>query len=110
MCRTRVSLFLLPSLCLCASVVSPCLANPPSATYVFPAGAQRGTAVEVRVGGLFLYDKPAFEVTGSGVTATPHLAPAKRVWFEGPVLPLPESQQQEDYPADMHAKITLAKD
>jgi hypothetical protein len=99
------------SLCvLCASVVNTAFSNPPTASYIFPAGAQRGTAVEVRVGGLFLHDKPAFEVTGPGVTATPHLAPAKRIWFEGPVLPLPESQQQEDYPADLQGKITLAKD
>src|SRR4051812_31841258 len=99
-------------LCLCASAVSsaPVFANPPTVSYVFPAGAQRGTSVDVRVGGLFLHDKPAFEVTGSGVTATPFLAPAKRVWFEGPVLPLPESQQQEDYPADLSGKVTLAKD
>jgi hypothetical protein len=85
-------------------------ANPPAASYVFPAGAQRGTSVEVRVGGLFLYDKPAFEITGPGVTHSPHLTPAKRVWFEGPVLPLPESQQQEDYPADLHGTVALAKD
>jgi hypothetical protein len=85
-------------------------ANPPSATYIFPAGAQRGTTVEVRVGGLFLHDKPAFEITGQGVTAPPHLTPVKRVWFEGPVLPLPESQQQEDYPADVQGKVVLAKD
>src|SRR5687768_3790820 len=104
------SLCLLSSLCLCVSVVSPVRANPPVAAYVFPAGAQRGTAVEVRVGGLFLHDRPAFEVTGPGVTHSPHLAPAKRIWFEGPVLPLPESQRQEDYPADMQGKVTVAKD
>ena len=77
--------------------------------YVFPAGAA-AAAVDVRVGGLFLHDKPAFEVTGPGITASPYLAPAKRVWFEGPVLPLPESQRQEDYPADLSGKVTLAKD
>jgi hypothetical protein len=66
--------------------------------------------VEVRVGGLFLHDAPGFEVTGPGITASPRLAPAKRIWFEGPVLPLPESQQQEDYPADLRGKVTVAKD
>ena len=101
------------SLCaLCAFVVnsSPLCANPPTVSYVFPAGAQRGTSVDVRVGGLFLHDKPAFEVTGPGVTASPHLTPTKRVWFEGPLIPIPESQQQEDYPADMRGKVTLASD
>ncbi|MBN9121420.1 MAG: hypothetical protein J0I06_20090 [Planctomycetes bacterium] len=91
-------------------MVSPSPANPPTASYIFPAGAQRGTAVGVRVGGLFLHDAPAFEVTGAGVTASPRLAPARRVWFEGPLLPLPESQQQEDYPADLSGKISVAKD
>lgn len=95
---------------LCGLSGKSAFANPPTASYVFPAGAQRGTAVSVRVGGLFLHDKPAFELTGTGVQAPPHLAPAKRVWFEGPVLPLPESQQQEDYPADYTGKLTVAKD
>ena len=107
----NVTFSLCVSLCsLCAFVVNSSSANPPAVAYVFPAGAQRGTAVEVRVGGLFLHDKPAFEVGGPGVGASPHLAPANRVWFEGPVLPLPESQQQEDYPADLTGKISVAKD
>ncbi|VTS00851.1 Putative pre-peptidase OS=Singulisphaera acidiphila (strain ATCC BAA-1392 / DSM 18658 / VKM B-2454 / MOB10) GN=Sinac_2823 PE=4 SV=1 [Gemmata massiliana] len=92
---------------LCIPVV---FANPPTVNYIFPAGAQRGTSVDVRVGGLFLYDKPAFEVTGPGLTHSPHLAPAKRVWFEGPLLPLPESQQQEDYPADTRGNVAITKD
>ena len=36
------------------------------------AGAQRGTSVEVRVGGLFLHDGPAFEITGPGIAAELH--------------------------------------
>ncbi len=98
------------SLCVLCVFVVRSSANPPTAAYVFPAGAQRGTAVEVRVGGLFLHDKCDFEVTGAGVVASPHLVPAKRVWFEGPLLPIPESQRQEDYPADMQGKVTVAKD
>jgi hypothetical protein len=85
-------------------------ANPPTASYIFPAGGQRGTTVEVRVGGLFLHDHCEFELTGPGVKASPALTPTKRVWFEGPLLPLPESQQQEDYPADMRGTVALAKD
>lgn len=101
---------LLLSLCGFCGLCGEISANPPTVSYVFPAGAQRGTTVDVRVGGLFLHDAPAFEVTGPGVAVSPRLAPAKRIWFEGPILPLPESQQQEDYPADLHGKVTVAKD
>jgi hypothetical protein len=66
--------------------------------------------VSVRVGGLFLHDKCGFDLSGPGVAASPELTRTKRVWFEGPLLPLPESQQQEDYPADMAGTVTIAKD
>src|SRR5262245_40860114 len=110
MVRNHYLVCLLFSLCLCASVVSSASANPPVASYIFPAGGQRGTTVPVRVGGLFLHDKPAFEVTGAGVAHSPHLTPARRVWFEGPLLPIPESQAQEDYPADYLGRVTIAPD
>ena len=77
----------------------------PSASYIFPAGGQRGTTVDVRVGGLFLHDKCG--VRGRPAPASPRRRtsrPPSRIWFEGPVLPLPESQQQEDYPADMRGQ------
>ncbi len=102
--------FSLCALCVLRSEPSSVFATPPTASYIFPAGGQRGTTVPVRVGGLFLHDKCEFDVTGPGVTASPRLTREKRLWFEGPLLPLPESQQQEDYPADMHGSITLAKD
>jgi hypothetical protein len=85
-------------------------ANPPTASYIFPAGGQRGTTVPVRIGGLFLHGQCEFDLFGPGIASSPTLRPMKRLWFEGPVLPLPESQQQEDYPADMTGTITLAKD
>ena len=47
------SLCLLSSLCLCASVVSSASAAPPAITYLYPAGAQRGTTAEVTVAGTF---------------------------------------------------------
>ncbi len=85
-------------------------ANPPTASYIFPAGAQRGTKVNVRVGGLFLYQKCGFEMLGPGVTAPTHLTSTKTTWFEGPILPLPDSQRQEDYPKDMTGTIAVAAD
>src|SRR6476646_2042198 len=80
---------------------SPAFSNPPVASYIYPAGGQRGATVPVRVGGLFLHEKCGFALDGKGLTASPQLVRAKPLWFEGPLLPLPESQQQEDYPADM---------
>lgn len=85
-------------------------ANPPVASYVFPAGGQRGTTVKVRVGGLFLYRSCGFELLGPGVEASKRLESTKTVWFEGPLLPLPESQQAEDYPRDMAGTVRIAAD
>ena len=85
-------------------------ANPPIASYVFPAGAQRGTTVDIRVGGLFLHERCGFELAGKGITASHDLVPARKVWFEGTVLPLPDSQRQEDYPSDMSGNVSVAKD
>ena len=85
-------------------------ANPPVASYIFPAGAQRGAKVNVRVGGLFLYQKCGFEMLGPGITAPAHLLSTKTTWFEGPLLPLPDSQRQEDYPKDMAGALVIAAD
>src|SRR4051794_29748709 len=84
----------LASLCLC----SPCRADAPEASFLFPAGGQRGTTVKVRVGGLNLHDRCNWELLGPGVVAGKHLTRIKTRWFEGPMLPLPASQQKEDYP------------
>jgi hypothetical protein len=104
--------YLCAPLCLCASVVSSsdARANPPVASYIFPAGGQRGTTVPVRVGGLFLHEKCGFALDGNGLTVPKRLVRTKPLWFEGPLLPLPESQQQEDYPAGMTGTIGIARD
>lgn len=83
-------------------------ANPPVASYIFPAGAQRGTKVDVRAGGLFLHDRCTFQLTGKGVSTSHDLVSTKKVWFEGPILPLPDSQRQEDYPTDMFGWVSVA--
>jgi hypothetical protein len=85
-------------------------ANPPGASYIFPAGGQRGTKVNVRVGGVFLYQECGFEMLGPGVTAPKKLNRTKTTWFEGPLLPLPDSQRVEDYPKDMAGTLGIAKD
>lgn len=85
-------------------------ADPPGLTYLFPAGGQRGTKVTFRAGGLCLYDRCGFALLGPGVTAERELKRTRTVFFEGPILPLPESQRQENYPKDMLGTLTIAPD
>jgi hypothetical protein len=80
-------------------------ADAPVASYLFPAGGQRGTTVKVRAGGLFLHDKCSWELTG--LKTSPHLTRIPTRWFEGPMLPLPDSQRQEDYPQDMLGEVVI---
>lgn len=98
------------TLAILLGAAAPLRGNPPVASYIFPAGGQRGTAVPVKVGGLFLHDECGFELLGPGVRATPRLKRTATRWFEGPLLPLPDSQRAEDYPKDMAGRITLAAD
>ncbi len=83
-------------------------AAPPVAVYVYPAGGQKGTTVPVRVGGLFIHQTCQFNLDGKGVTPAQTLRRGPAIWFEGPVLPLPDSQQQEDYPADLLGSVLIA--
>ena len=91
-------------------VASTAHAEAPVAMYIFPAGAQRGTTTEVKVGGLFLHSRCGFEMLGPGVNAPAELRRTQTLWIEGPVLPLPDSQRQEDYPQDMAGSIKIAAD
>jgi hypothetical protein len=88
----------------------PLRANPPESAYIFPAGGQRGTKVKVHVGGMFLHQKCLWEMLGPGVTANKELTRVPTLWFEGPLLPLPDSQRSEDYPRDMAGEVAIAKD
>jgi hypothetical protein len=85
-------------------------ADAPVASYIFPPGGQRGTTVEVRVGGLNLNAKASFEILGAGVEAPAEVCRTETLWLEGPLLPLPESQQAEDYPKDYAGRLTIAAD
>ena len=82
-------------------------ADTPSVAYIFPAGGQRGTTVDVRIGGHFLHGGCPFEIDGPGVSATKRVTRTKTTWFEGPMLFKPASQGKEDYPKDHSAKITI---
>src|SRR5262249_29928223 len=97
--------------CLFAAVFSTSAsADAPVASYIFPAGGQRGQSVAVRVGGLNLHQSCGCEMLGPGVEVTPKLQRMKTLWFEGPLLPLPDSQQAEDYPKDMAGQVRIAAD
>src|SRR5436190_23063017 len=91
-------------------LTAPVLANPPVASYIFPPGGQRGKMVSIKVGGLFLHEACPFRLVGPGVEASPILKRTETLWFEGPLLPIPESQQAEDYPQDMAGEIKIAAD
>ena len=69
-----------------------------------------GTTVNVRVGGHYLHDRAAWEMVGPGVTAIPELVRTERIWFEGPLIKQPASQQREDYPQDYLASVQIAAD
>lgn len=85
-------------------------ADSPAASYIFPAGGQRGTTVSARVGGLNLNSKAGFEILGSDVETPSEIRRTETTWFEGPLLPLPDSQQSEDYPKDYAAEVKIAAD
>lgn len=95
---------------LCVFCGNSLYANPPVASYLFPAGGQRGKAVPVRVGGLFLYQRCGLEMLGRGVTADSQLQRTRTLWLEGPILRAPESSQAEDYPKDMAGTVRIAGD
>ncbi|MGE5192212.1 MAG: PPC domain-containing protein, partial [Deltaproteobacteria bacterium] len=85
-------------------------ADTPATMYIFPAGGQRGTNVTFRVGGLYLHEACPFEMAGPGVEAAPKIEQTKTIWFEGPVIPLPDSQAAEDYPQDLAGSVKIAPD
>ena len=85
-------------------------AETPTANYIFPAGGQRGTTVNSRIGGCNLHRSPRLTWIGTGVAAPGDLQPIETIWFEGPVIPQPASQQKEDYPRDFAAPLTISAD
>lgn len=47
----------------------------------------------VCVGGHYLYQAANFEMTGLGLTGSPRIQRTETIWFEGPLIPQPASQQ-----------------
>jgi hypothetical protein len=85
-------------------------ADPPHASYVFPAGGQRGTTVNVKIGGHYLHERASFEILGPGLAAPAELVRGETTWFEGPLIRQPASQASEDYPQDYAGQIAIAAD
>ncbi len=104
------SLMLLATALWIGLYASSALAVEPSASYIFPAGGQRGREVQVRVGGHFLLGEARFTMAGPGVTASPTVKEVETLWFEGPVIPMPASQRPEDYPRDHAGTVNIAAD
>jgi hypothetical protein len=105
----RHIVFFLSALCLLCGE-STLRADPPVAMYLFPAGGQQGTKVKFHAGGLYLNQSCSLEMIGPCVKASPVVRRTDSLWFEGPILPLPESQRQEDYPRAMTGTVEIAKD
>jgi hypothetical protein len=106
---SRVLARVLVPIAYCLLATASSVADTPSAAYIFPAGGQRGTTVSFNVGGHYLRDTCAFEMTGPGVDASQQLVRAKKtLWFEGPLIPMPASQAKENYPVDNKGSVAIA--
>ncbi len=62
------------------------LAEPPVASYIFPAGRAAGRRRPFKVGGLYLNDACSLDLQGPGVAASKRVTRTKTVWFEGPPM------------------------
>lgn len=82
----------------------------PSADYIFPAGGQRGTTVEFRVGAHFLHGGCPFELSGPGLETSERIERTETTWFEGPLIVKPASQGAESYPKDHAGTVRIAAD
>ena len=93
-------------------------AETPVSFYIFPAGGQRGTEVEVRVGGAFFHGGAEFSMTGEGLVASPRVEENRNRLVRLPATPrailqqtgrLPDRppRQDQDRPEDRHRKSRL---
>jgi hypothetical protein len=82
----------------------------PVASYIFPAGGQIGTEVDVKVGGMYFHGFADFEMLGEGIEHSPKVEAIDTLYFQGPLIYQPASQKAEDYPLDHIGKVKIAKD
>jgi hypothetical protein len=84
--------------------------EPPGVSYIFPAGAQRGKALEARVGGFYFHGNARFQFANGLLQTQPPLAEMQTLFFNGPLILKPASQNREDYPKDYAARISVPAD
>ncbi|MCH2203526.1 MAG: PPC domain-containing protein [Fuerstiella sp.] len=82
----------------------------PTASYIFPAGAQRGTIVQVRVGGLYLHDGCQFQMGGPGVVASDRIVATDTVRFARQFAEQKYFPQENSYPRDYDGSIKVDAD
>jgi len=103
----------LAAACLVAACFGPhtnTKAEPPGVSYIFPSGARRGSSVEARVGGFYFHGKAGFHFLQGPLSVDPVLKEMETVFFNGPLILKPASQNREDYPKDHSARITVPAD
>lgn len=82
----------------------------PFASYIFPAGGQRGTTVPFRIGGCYFHGEAGFEMLGPGLSGPSRVRETNTIWFEGPLIVQPASQRNEDYPRDHAGAVRIDAD
>ena len=99
------------SFCLLTIVETSALyAIEPAASYIFPAGAQRGTTIQVRVGGLYLHDGCKFQMEGAGVEASDRIVATDTVRFARQFTEQKYFPEENSYPRDYHGSIRIDAD
>src|SRR5829696_8352462 len=91
-------------LCIAVSAMGQQVPTDPTSTHIFPAGGQRGTVVNVRVGGECLPPLTRFRLEGRGVKAGDVLGSRSPLRCE----PAPRRKPGEQpifYPKEWDAKI-----
>lgn len=96
--------------CLSLTSTLPVFAEPPRSSYIFPAGAQRGTKCRARVGGLFIHEGTRFEMFGPQISRQGRLRPTETIWFDNPVLNPPTAEGGDDRPRDFLVDLDIPAD
>lgn len=98
----------------CTAVVLLCYSNcvwsqssDPAASYIFPAGMQRGTTAQITVGGLFLLQDPWFQISDADFQSPERLQTEETLWFDGPQLIGQRSLEKDDYPKDHTGTLSV---